>query len=178
MNDSQTDLDTWLLESFDDSATVINPDFVGELSGSESNEIQQFVEFLCEFWGLSIYLPALDDRVTNFLFQKSNFSPSYFTEYRNAAALLARVKRDSDSVDQGYTFVALEDLSTRSELNRTRLGRFRRYLFNELVIFLIAEGGFKRFTPPSGVDPAKNYKGFVGGTFIDTNNLPYRGIVF
>lgn len=98
---------------------------------------------------------------------KTTQAPSYLAEYTEAADLLARIRDHAGGLDQAHARLLLP--SNRPEsFGISRLGRARKFVSAEFILWYVSQGGFKRFG-------YANYRGYMGGPF-SSRPLPYRGL--
>lgn len=169
------ELTDWLTLPFTPGDGLLPAD-KGELPVELSNRLGRFVVFIVKTWELADSVePKTEDIIADLFTVKANEAPSYLAEYALANESIERARVSLASEERAFDLLAFgvfgDDLSKRS-----RLERFRRFVFAETARYLIAAGGFRRFKPAPGNAPAKNYQGYIAGPFTNPAFLPYRGI--
>jgi hypothetical protein len=95
---------------------------------------------------------------------KTGVQPSYLTEYKEGAALIAEATANLISLD-----ALLAPRTDVLDMASTRLGRFQKYVSTEFIAWFVIRGGFRRFG-------YLDYRGYGGGPFTDHAHLPYRAL--
>jgi len=135
------------------------PESTGLLSNSDSSLIKSFARWAItswEFTGMESYPSSL----STVLKLKTSESPSYLEEYRNASILISHAKDRYVSENEIFLHLLFAGRSTETVQN-TRLRRAQKFVYDELVQHIIANGGFRKFG-------FVNYQGYVlGGSFYD-----------
>jgi len=152
-----------LLEFVSDSSLPVDAGRTGVLNTAGLNALASLTEFVNSGWELS---PDLNDylmRLKSDLGLKTEYEPSYLTEYEHAIELIGLMTRTSDTVAQAWSSLLFSEVGGE-DLTHTKLGRARRFVFSELITHQVAlSGGFKSFG-------LMNYRGHFGGPFHDAGS--------
>ncbi len=133
---------------------------VGVLSAEHSKLIADFSLWAIDAWefeGMHMYPSDLEDVLS----LKTNTLPSYLSEYQSAARLIHDAKARLNSEKEAFLYLLFAGREN-SNLLETRLGRAQKFVFDELMRHIVANGGFRRFG-------FINYKGFPSFPFKDPN---------
>jgi hypothetical protein len=155
-----------LLDVIAGPVALREPTLTGKLIGDERAQLLQLFQCIGARWdmaGTGVGEAQFADLVDS----KTSERPSYLTEYREAAALIARIRaNDRPQVTLDALLTPGRDVV---EIAATRLGRFQKYVSSEFITWFIVRGGFRRF---GYID----YCGYGGGPFSDPAHLPYRAL--
>ena len=159
---------TVLLEFVSDSSLPADAGRTGELNPEGFEVLASLTEFVNSGWELS---PNLNDylvRLKSDLGLKTEYQPSYLTEYEHAIELVGLMTRTSDSVAQAWSSLLFSEVGGE-DLTHTKLGRARRFVFSELITHQVAlSGGFKSFG-------LVNYRGHFGGPYSQVGSYRRGG---
>jgi hypothetical protein len=170
------ELSDWLTIPFAPDDKLLNPQLVKELPPELAGRLGRFAAFLMKSWGLETYVePSVEAIIADLFVLKSSEAPSYFAEYGVADESIERARISLASEERAFDLLAFGVIADPDPA-RSRVGRFRRFVFGETARYLIAAGGFRRFKPAPGNAPAKNYQGYIAGPFNNPDYLPYRGL--
>jgi hypothetical protein len=170
------ELSDWLTIPFAPDDKLLNPQLIKELPPELAGRLGRFAAFLIKSWGLETHVePNVQGIVADLFMVKSTEGPSYFSEYSAAGETIERARISLASEERAFDLLAFGVIAD-PESARSRLGRFRRFVFGETARYLIAAGGFRRFKPGPGNAPARNYQGYIAGPFNNPDYLPYRGL--
>ena len=154
----------YLLEAISGPLALREPHVTGTLLGPEREQLLHLFQLIGIRWDMAatgVGADAFADLVDS----KASTQPSYLTEYREAAALLAHASSGGDL--SGSADVLLLPRLATTDFATTRLGRFQKFVSNEFMTWYLMRGGFRRFG-------YVNYRGYGGGSFVDHSHLPYR----
>lgn len=159
----EQDLSAELMRQVSDSDSVLNPDVTGQLSNAEFAALFSLCRFVDRAWSFEADLSGYKQVLRSDLDLKTGQRPSYLTEYQGAADLIDRVRQNSSSEDEAW-LTLLFSAADSTGFEATRLGRARRWVFEEIVAHQIpVSGAFKKFG-------FVNYRGYFGGSFASPNS--------
>lgn len=160
-------LERWLSEAVSNSDSPRDPERTGALEDGHLQRLHGLFAYIGERWRHPAAVARLDAMVADLIGMKTTLAPSYYTEYVEAAQVLAEIERVT-----GSSRIACEWLfsgpGTQLVTESSRLGRARRYVCAEFVSWFMAMDGFSRYG-------YRNYRGFMGGSFAQ-KPPPYRGL--
>lgn len=160
-------LERWLSEAVSDARFPRDPERTGALDDMHRQRLHVLFAYIGERWSLPATGTRREAMVADLIEMKTMIAPSYFTEFAEAAQVLAEIERVT-----GSSRIACERLfdvlGTESATDSSRLGRARRYVCAEFVTWFMAMDGFSRYG-------YRNYRGFIGGSFAQ-RPPPYRGL--
>ena len=114
-------------------------------------------------WDLAVDLDEYLLRLRSDLDLKTEYEPSYLTEYDSASDLVALLSPTTSSIDQVWSTLLFSDIPVKQE-SGTRLGRARSFVFSEIITHQVAvTGAFKSFG-------LVNYRGYFGGVYSDPSS--------
>lgn len=164
-----TSLEAWLQESVGHLDLPRGHDRAGEPGTEIRERLESISEWIRAEWSLEDHSTVDADGLLTFLSQKTREVPSYLYEYSQAVEVFAAAEKELGSASDAIRLLVLGGLSESTAYGGlTRIGAFRAFVSDELIILHVVRGGFKRFG-------YRNYDGFIGGPFTDPSNLPYRG---
>jgi hypothetical protein len=159
-------LEALALEIVSTRRDLINPETVGSLDDAVRHSLNAFVGAIASIWDFQI------DAAASALFNghlglKTLFTPSYLSEYRGAATLIDAASKDFGDPEAATMFLLFAAFPDKPLLG-TRMGHAREWAFQELVTYIVAKAGFKRFG-------LVNYAGYIGGPYMSESS--YRRYV-
>lgn len=165
----------WLTEKLTEKPIPQMPTKTGTLEPEQIQRLSDFADFLSETWSMTAYLEQSQFDITRLINPKTEEKLSYLTEYTLAVQVLDRAIQEMSESKKALDLLAFGKFSP-DELINTRIGRFRRVVFEEFTYYIVISGGFRRFGPKGDIEPPRNYGGYIGGPFTNDSYLPYRGI--
>lgn len=143
-----------------------SPEQTGTISAASIDLFYAITSYAKIKWALSVDA-TLDPTVfTNFINNKTQISPSYFTAYLQTEALYYTLVQQLGSADKAMNYLYTPNPSTPPE----NWDVIRNWAIKEFLILFIICGNFKAYG-------WLNFPGWMGsGPFNDPNHLPYRGI--
>jgi hypothetical protein len=158
-------LERWLREAVSDAPSPRDPEKTGALDDMHRQRLHGLFAYIGERWSLPATGARRETIVADLIAMKTTITPSYFTEYTEAARVLAEIERVT-----GSSRVACERLfaapGAEPVAESSRLGRARWFVCAEFVSWFMAVDGFGRYG-------YRNYRGFMGGSFAQ-RPPPYR----
>jgi hypothetical protein len=154
----------YLLEAISGPLALREPHVTGTLLGPEREQLLHLFQLIGMRWDMAASGVG-EDEFADLVDSKASTHPSYLTEYREAAALLAHARSGGDL--SGSADVLLLPRLATTDFATTRLGRFQKFVSNEFMTWYLMRGGFRRFG-------YVNYRGYGGGSFVDHSHPPYR----
>jgi hypothetical protein len=115
----------------------------GSLTTEESANLVWFANWAISAWAF-IGMENYNKDLMSALQQKTYSTPSYLEEYRSAANLIHNSKSRLPSEQEAFLYLMFAERGGQATL-ATRLGRARKYVFDEFVMHIVANGGFRRF---------------------------------
>jgi hypothetical protein len=103
--------------------------------------------------------------VYTFLLNRIKLRPVYRQYYHSAPGVITALK-EQYRIDKAYEFL-FTDPSINTFPPQTDVAVVRQNIVNELIPYQLALGGFKAFG-------AVNYCGYIGGSYIEHREPPYR----
>lgn len=101
-------------------------------------------------------------QISAILHAKSEQAPSYLAEYHSAGRITTDVRSRFGSDEKAFVYLLFAQRG-ESVGTDTRLGRARKFVFDELIRHVVANGGFRRFG-------LLNYEGFISTSFYDSRS--------
>ncbi len=148
----------YLLEFVSDSEAPINSQRTGMLNSENFETLASLCEYVVRSWQLPIELDTYFGQLKHDLELKTREKPAYLTEYENAVQVVNRVRGELESDDQSWSSLLFAEFPA-SDLDSTRIGRARHFVFSELIAHQIPiSGAFKSFG-------LVNYRGYFGGPY-------------
>jgi hypothetical protein len=135
------------------------PDQIGRLSENQLTQLWEIFDHIGTAWQSREFCTIQSrQQLEPILTLKTERSPSYLTEYREAAQLLeeSRQRRDPQQALHHLYFEQSDE-------------HLKRFVIAEFLRLHLAYGGF-RFLP------YRNALGFAGGSFNQDDTLPYRDL--
>jgi hypothetical protein len=155
-----------LLDAVDGTLALREPETTGVPSVELTSGLWLLFSRIAERWQMSDFIDLNVSGFTEIVRLKCAVAPSYLTEYRETARLLAELEPglagDPASLDQLFT--QPEGLSA---FGATRLGRMQAFVIGEFLELQMAYGGFRAFG-------YANYRGYAGGVLGDPDHPPFR----
>lgn len=140
---------------------------VGSLADEDVSAITSFAGWSIDAWGFES-MDGYQDFLKSVLQLKASTSPSYLEEYRNAANLIRDVRSRSSTEPEAFVYLLFAERNGLASIS-TRLGRARKFVFDEIVQHLVANGGFKKFG-------LVNYGGRINLPFTNPNSYRRAGL--
>lgn len=158
------DLDAWLRAEVSAEPAPRRPERTGRLAARHHRALLGLFRHIGERWDMAAVSGVGEPQLSDLLRYKTERPPSYLTEYREAAAVLAEIAERTGSLGEAHDRLLLP-LDVPG-FPASRLGRAQRFVSAELIVWYVSQGGFRRFG-------YANYRGFVGGRFTAVPP-PYR----
>lgn len=155
----------WLREHLSTSSLPRSPELTGTLSDVHRRLLSGFFDYLGERWNLPASSTKKEALFNDLVGMKTSIAPSYLTEYREAASVLAAFGAAGASPTTAYE--RLLGPIDAAEVNvHSRLGRVRKFVSAEFIVWLMAKDGYARYG-------YQNYRGLMAGSFA-MQPPPYR----
>ena len=159
----------FLLEFISDSDIPVNSDRTGVLDRGSFETLASLCDYVARSWQLPTELDAYFGQLESDLQLKSRETPAYLTEYENAVQLVDRMRGELESDDRYWSSLLFAEFPA-DELEPTRIGRARRYVFSEIIAHQVPlSGAFRSFG-------LVNYRGYFGGPYASPDSYR-RGAV-
>lgn len=143
-----------------DSDLPLDPGRTGVMSEDQFETLAGLCRYVDRGWDLAVDFDEYLLRLRSDLNLKTEYEPSYLTEYGSAAELVNLLGASTSSVDEVWSILLFSELPVESE-SGTKLGRARRFVFSEIITHLVAvSGAFKSFG-------LVNYRGYFGGAYSE-----------
>lgn len=119
------------------------------------------------FWENTPTSSNLRADLFTFMSNRIEIDTNYIEEYENAAFVLREIiKEHQGNVNEAYAAFFTDPAGLESP-PQTKIARARQKVSNEFIAFQLTVGGFESFG-------AKNYPGYIAGSYVPGNNAPYR----
>jgi len=149
-----------LLQRVSDSPRPLDGERLGSLDDAQFETLAGLPRFVDQGWALQTDLDPYLERLRSDLEHKTKYAPSYLTEYEHAVELIHLVSGSRATSQEAWSALLFAEFEA-ADLAATKLGRARRFVFDELVTHQIPiSGAFKGFG-------LVNYRGYFGGPFAD-----------
>jgi hypothetical protein len=138
----------------------------GTVETQAMDAIAAFVNTAIQGWQFTAmdgYVAQLSGLVNS----KTQVPPSYLAEYQSAAQLIREARARFGSDTASFAHLMFFERNGAAGIG-TRLGRCRKFVFDELVRHMVANGGFRDFG-------LVNYDGYISVSFYDERS--YRRTV-
>lgn len=142
------------LQFFSDENGPASPQLRGALEGADALLLLRYARDVAAVCGWEESFANYAPRLSSDLNLKTTEAPSYLSEYRSAARVLAAAYEALPDAASTVTHVLFADYG--HSLENTVLGRARKYVFAEILTHLVSQIGFRSFG-------SINYRGYIAG---------------
>jgi len=157
----------FLLQQLPKGESMRSPEKVGSLRAKDFHELWSIFTYIGRRWQTGEFSNVTMRGLRAVVRYKTTLTPSYLTEYKEAAEILRCLKAELGEQK------ALEQLffvpQGATDFFSSRLGHVRRFVITEFIRYQVLQGAFRKFG-------YVNYRGFRGGKYSDPSRLPYRGL--
>ncbi len=161
------DLDDWLDQEVSRDPGPRSASDTGTLTRDRFLLLNGLFDAIGQRWDMAAASGIEPWQFASLVENKTRQAPSYLAEYTEAADLLARIRDRAGGLEQAHARLLLPSGGPES-FGISRLGRARKFVCAEFMLWYVSQGGFKRFG-------YANYRGYMGGPFL-SKPLPYRGL--
>jgi hypothetical protein len=148
-----------------DPDVPFEPMLTGALTTEENAAMASFAESALRAWALTGMETYPTDGLTELIRAKTSEAPSYLKEYRSAAQLITSAGARFGSDASTFVHLMFAERAGAATI-ATRLGRSRKFAFDQIVRHIVAQGAFRNFG-------FVNYEGYRSVSFYDPAS--YRG---
>jgi hypothetical protein len=157
----------YLLQQLPEGELMRSPEKVGPLRAKDFHELWSVFTYIGRRWQDGEFSTVKQRGLRDVVRSKTTLTPSYLTEYKEAAEILRCLKAElgeQKALEQMF-FVP----QGATDFFSSRLGHVRRFVITEFIRYQVLQGAFRKFG-------YVNYRGFRGGKYSDPARLPYRGL--